>query len=169
MEHFIMFDLSMTTPPLVAPSTSEQRLLILVDRAGVKSGAIHKVTVGPASPPASVIWMWVVTPGAVVSWGALLAEPGDRTRLLLAALGERMEEARRCIAPLQRACALAEIPCQTHIVHGAVIESVVRLARTEPVDQVLLLATDGTLYDQPGAALGSALAQRLPMAVRVLE
>lgn len=164
-----MFDLSMTTPHLVTPPATGQRLLILVDRAGVKNGAMHKVIVGPASPPASITWMWVVTPGAVVSWGALLAEPGDRTRLLLVALGERMEEARRYLSPLQRACASAEIPCRTHVVHGAIAESVVRLARTEPVDQVLLLATGGMLYDQPGGALGSALAQRLPIPVRVWE
>lgn len=162
-----MIDLTWTTHRFVSPPVAQQRVLVLVDRASADVRLLKQLL--PAQPPAAVVWLWVVTPGAVVSWGALLAESGDRTRLLLAALGERMEEARRSMTPLQVACQRADLRCQTHILHGAVAESVVRLARSEAVEQVLLAATGGTLYGQPAQELAATLARRLSVPVGLLE
>lgn len=164
-----MLDLTWTTHRFVSPPVAKQRVLVLVDRASADITLLDKLAPAAALPPSSVVWLWVVTPGAVVSWGALLAESGDRTRLLLSALGERMEEARRYVTPLQMACQRAEIPCQTHILHGAVAESVVRLARGEAVEQVLLAASGGALYGQPSQELASSLAKRLSVPVGLLE
>jgi hypothetical protein len=88
---------------------------------------------------------------------------------MLAALGERMEEARRYLTPIQRACAVANLPCQIHILHGAVAESVVRLARAEQVDQILLPAADGALYGSSPQELAMTLAQRLAIPVGILD
>src|SRR4051812_42274618 len=124
-----MIDLTWTTHRFASPSSAKRRVLVLVDQASADARLIRKVAPVDALPPASIVWLWVVTPGAVVSWGALLSESGDRTRILLSALSERMEEARRYMTPLQVASNSANIPCQTHILHGTVTESVVRLAR----------------------------------------
>jgi hypothetical protein len=164
-----MLDLSWTTHRFVSPPTAQRRVLVLVDRASADARILAKLAPATDVPPAALIWLWVVTPGAVVSWGALLAESGDRTRILLSALSERMEEARRYMTPLQRACTIAEIPCQTHILHGAVIESVVRLARGEEVEQVLLAANGGSLYGQPPQELAATLSRRMPVPVGILE
>ena len=48
------------------------------------------------------------------------------------------------MAPLHRACAAANIPCETHAVHGAIVESVIRVAQNlsslgfAPQDQRLI-------------------------------
>ncbi len=164
-----MIDLSWTTHRFVSPPAAQQRILVLIDRDSAHLRILKKLAPTTAQPPASIVWLWVVTPGAVVSWGALLAESGDRTRLLLSALGERMEEARRYMTPLQRACVSAEIPWQTHVLHGAVAESVVRLARNEAPDHVLLATSGDTLYGQPAQELASTLARRLTVPVGILE
>jgi hypothetical protein len=104
------------------PSTAGRRVLVLVDRASAYTRLVAELAPAGEMPPSSIVWLWVVTPGAVVSWGALFAESGDRTRMLLSALNERMEEARRFMTPLQRACHIEGIPCQSHILHGAVLE-----------------------------------------------
>ncbi len=163
-----MIDLSWTTHRFVSPPTAQRRVLVLVDRNSADARLLHKLASPNDIPPAAVIWLWVVTPSAVVSWGALLAESGDRTRILLSALSERMEEARRFLTPLQRACNAADVPCQTHVLHGAVGESVVRLARGEEVEQVLLAGTDGTIYGQAPQELAASLAQRLSVPVSIL-
>lgn len=164
-----MIDLTWTTQRFVCPPASQRRVLMLVDRASADVRILQKLAPANALPPSSVIWLWVVTPSAVVSWGALLAESGDRTRLVLAALGERIEEARKYLTPIQRACVTAEIPFQIHILHGAVAESVVRLARGEEVEQVLIPNADGGIYGQAPQELATALARRLTVPVGLLE
>jgi hypothetical protein len=164
-----MIDLTWTTHRFVSPSTAQRRVLVLVDRATADPRLLGKLVPTPTQSPAAIIWLWVVTPGAVVSWGALMAESGDRTRILLSALGERMEEARRYMTPLQYACNNADIPCQTHILHGAVTESVVRLARGESVEQVLLATANHAIYGQPSQDLASSLVRRLAVPVGILE
>ena len=72
------------------------------------------------------------------------------------------------MTPLQRACYLADVPCQTHVLHGAVVESVVRLARGEGVEQVLLATADGALYGQSSQDLTKSLTQRLTIPVGIL-
>jgi hypothetical protein len=98
-----------------------------------------------------------------------MAESGDRTRILLSALGERMEEARRYMTPLQVAANRADIPCQTHVLHGTVVESVVRLARGEAIEQLLLASAQGSLYGQPPQELAATLSQRLAVPVGIVE
>lgn len=164
-----MIDLSWTTHRFVSPATAQRRVLVVVDRASADARLLEKLVPTNDVPPAAIVWLWVVTPGAVVSWGALLAESGDRTRILLSALTERMEEARRYVTPLQRACNLAEIPCQTHVLHGAVAESVVRLARGEEAESVLLATVDGSIYGQPAQELAATLTRRLALPVGILE
>ena len=164
-----MIDLTWTTHRFVSPPAAQRRVMVLVDRASADVRVLGKIAPTSALPPASIVWLWVVTPGSVVSWGALLAESGDRTRLLLSALGERMEEARRYMTPLQRACVSAEIPCQTHVLHGAVAESVVRLARSEAVEQVLLATNGDTIYGQLPQELAATLTNRLTVPVGILE
>ena len=163
-----MIDLTWTTHRFVSPPAAQQRVLVLVDRASADMRLLAKLAPATALPPSAIVWLWVVTPGAVVSWGALLAESGDRTRILLSALTERMEEARRYMTPLQHACNRANIPCQTHVLHGAVAESVVRLARGEEVEQVLLATTGGDIYGQPSQELASSLGRRLTIPVGIL-
>ena len=164
-----MIDLSWTTQRFDSPPTAQRRVLVVVDRNSADARLMPKLAPRTDLPPAAVIWLWVVTPGAVVSWGALLAESGDRTRLLLSALSERMEEARRFLTPLQRACHVADVPCQTHILHGTVVESAVRLAGSEQVDQVLLATADGAIYEQSSQDLATTLAKRLTVPVGILE
>jgi len=163
-----MIDLTWTTHRFASPSSAKRRVLVLVDQASADARLIRKVAPVDALPPASIVWLWVVTPGAVVSWGALLSESGDRTRILLSALSERMEEARRYMTPLQVASNSANIPCQTHILHGTVTESVVCLARGEGVEQALLAASSGSLYGQPAQELASTLARRLTVPVGII-
>lgn len=164
-----MIDLTWTTQRFVSPSVAQKRVMVVVDRDSANWRLVEKLAPPAAVPPATIVWLWVVTPSAVVSWGALMAEHGDRTRLLLAALGERMEEARRCMTPLQQACNRIEIPCQTHILHGTVAESAVRLARGEAVDQVLLASVGESIYGQPTQELAATLSQRLTMPVGIFE
>lgn len=163
-----MIDLSWTTNHFVSPSAAQQRVLVLVDQASADPQLLKKLAPATALPPASIVWLWVVTPGAVVSWGALLAESGDRTRMLLAALTERMAEARRYLTPLQHACNFANISCETHVLHGPVDESVVRLARSEDVEQVLLAKQGNHLYGQPAQALAATLTRRLTIPVGIV-
>jgi len=164
-----MLDLAWTTQRFVSPPAAQRRVLVLVDRATADLRLLAQIAPATALPPASVIWLWVVTPSTVVSWGALLADSGDCTRMMLVALGERMEEARRYMMPLRHACAVADIPCQVHILHGTVAESVVRLARGEAVEQVLLPSADGLIYGQPTQELAMMLARRLTVPVGILE
>jgi len=168
-ERVLMIDLTWTTHRFAALPTAKRRVLVLVDQDSADSSLVCKVAPLSALPPASIIWLWVVTPVAVVSWGALLAESGGRTRILLSALSERMEEARRYMTPLQVVSNNAAIPCQTHILHGTVTESVVRLARGEGVEQTLLATAGGSLYGQPAQELATTLARRLTIPVGVLE
>lgn len=164
-----MIDLSWTTQRFDSPPTAQRRVLVVVDRNSADARLMQKLAPRADLPPAAVIWLWVVTPGAVVSWGALLAESGDRTHLLLSALSKRMDEARHFLTPLQRACHIADVPCQTHILHGAVVESVVRLARIELAEQVLLATADGAIYEQSSQDLATTLTQRLNMPIGILE
>src|SRR5215207_1767085 len=164
-----MIDLTWATQRFVSPSTAQRRVMVLVDRASADIRLLKQLAPTNTLPPASLVWLWVVTPGAVVSWGALMSESGDRTRMMLAALAERIEEARKYVTPLQRACAVAEISCQIHILHGAVVESIVRLARGEEVEQILIPNADGGIYGQAPQELASTLAHRLPVPVGILE
>jgi hypothetical protein len=164
-----MLDLGWMTQRFVSPPAARRRVLVLVDRASSDVRLLSKVAPNDIVPPAAIVWLWVVTPGAVVSWGALLAESGDRTRIVLSALSERMEEARRFLTPLQHQCKHATIPCQIHVLHGTVVESVVRLARGEEVEQVLLASEGGSLYGQPPQELAASLARRLALPVGILE
>jgi hypothetical protein len=80
-----------------------------------------------------------------------------------------MEEARRFLTPLQRACNMADVACQTHVLHGPVVESVVRLARSEEVEQILLASAEGAIYGRAPQELAALLAQRLTVPVGILD
>jgi hypothetical protein len=164
-----MLDLSWTIQPFVSLPLANRRVLVLVNHATAQPRLLNQLTSTTATPPAAIVLLWVVTPNSVVSWGALLAESGDRTHLLLAALSERIEEARRRMVPLQRACAVANISCETHVVHGAITESVIRVTRDEKIDQVLLPTVGGAVYGQPSQDLAMTLAKRLTVPVGTVE
>jgi hypothetical protein len=164
-----MLDLSWITQPFVSPPLANRRVLVLVNHATAQPRLLNQLTPATTTPPASIVLLWVVTPSSVVSWGALLAESGDRTHLLLAALSERIEEARRRMAPLHRACAAANIPCETHVVHGAIVDSVIRVTRDEKIDQVLLPTVGGAVYGQPSQELAATLSRRLTVPVGMVE
>ncbi len=163
-----MLDLSWTHHAFVVPPMANHRVLVLVDHATAHPRLLGQLAPTTAIPPGRVLLLWVVTPSSVVSWGALLAEPNDRTHMMLSAVSERMEEARRRLLPLQRACSASSIPCQVHIVHGSVAESVVRLARDEQVDQVLLPVAEGAIYGQSPQEFATLLSRRLTIAVGMI-
>jgi hypothetical protein len=164
-----MLDLTWNVERTTAPPVAGERLLVVVERATAHPRLLSALLPNTGPLPASVAWVWVVTPGAVVSWGALLAEPMDRTNVLMAALAERMEEARRRLLPLQRACVAASVPAQIHIVHGAAPESVVRVARECEAARVLLPTHAGTVYGQSPQELARALGRRLSCPVGLLD
>ena len=140
---------------LLDPDTARPQVLTHIEATGVK--------------PSLIVLLWVVTPGELLTWGALAAEPvADRTGAMLAALGERMARARRRLAPLQWACQRAEIPVQVQIAHGTVMESLVKAVHDARIDRVIVPAHDEVVRGQPARPLVEALARRLTCAVELL-
>ena len=92
--------------PAVVPLTgaSGPRVLVLLDPDTARPQVLTHIEATGVTP-SLIVLLWVVTPGELLTWGALAAEPvADRTGAMLAALGERMARARRRLAPLQWAC-----------------------------------------------------------------
>ncbi len=143
------------------------RVLVLVDRITAHPRLFPRLQ--QRFPHSEITLLWVVTPSAVLTWGALLAEPvEERTHAMLAALGERMEEGQRRLAPLQRAALAAGLRLKTSVVHGALAETLVRVARAERIDQVLI-PTGSDYHGQPPAELVGQVRRRLTCAVDTLD
>ena len=162
-----MLDLvrSVTQPQGTLPLPT--RILVLVDRITAHPRLFARLQQN--FPHSHITLLWVVTPSAVLTWGALLAEPvEERTHAMLAALGERMEEAQRRLAPLQRAATAAGLRLRTTVVHGALAETLVRVARAEHIDHVLI-PTGSDYPGQPLPELISQMRRRLPCPVETLD
>ncbi len=157
-----------TPAPLPTPSTTGPRVLILLDPDTARAQVItHIQATGPQ--PGLIVLLWVVTPSELLTWGALAAEPvTDRTGAMLAALGERMAAARRRLAPLQWACQRADIPVQVQIMHGTVTESLVKSARADHIDRVIIPTHDGVVRGQPARPLLHTLTQQLACPVELV-
>ncbi len=163
-----MLDLSYVAHRVKCPPAEGQRVLVLVDPHATRPAWV-KAWLTDHGTPVDVTLLWVVTPSALITWGALSAEPVERTSVLLAALGERMAQAHRKLVPLRQACLAAQIPCTLQVVHGPVVESVARLAAALCVDQVLLPPTTGSGYGHAPAELAAILARQIACPVILLD
>lgn len=153
---------------LPAPVVSGPTVMILLDPETAHPRVLaHVQATGPQ--PGQIVLLWVVTPGELLTWGALAAEPAtDRTPAMLAALYERMAAARRRLAPLQWACQRAGLPVQVQIVHGTVVAAIVKAARAEQVDRIVIPMHDGAVRGQPARPLADALARQVVCPVELV-
>lgn len=157
---------SMTVPQGTA--APPLRVLIPVDRVTAHPRLLARVQAD--LPHSELVLVWIVTPSAVLTWGALLAEPvEERSRVMLAALGERMDEARRRLDPLQRAAHATGLKVRTQVVHGATAEMLVRVARAEQAGRVLIPSNGGDLYGHPPQELAMLMRRRLTCPVDTLD
>jgi hypothetical protein len=163
-----MLDLSYVAQRTQCPPAVDRRVLVLVDPISTHPGWV-KEWLARHGAPAEVALLWVVTPGSLITWGALAAEPVERASVLLAALGERFEQARRRMNPLVQVYAAAKIPTETRVVHGPLIESVVRCAAELQVDHVLLPPVTGSGYGHAPAELAANLARQISCPVVQLD
>jgi hypothetical protein len=163
-----MLDFSYVAHRVQCPPAEGRRVLVLVDPHATQPSWV-KAWLHAHGTPLEVSLLWVVTPSALMTWGALSADPMERTSVLLAALGERMERAHRKMAPLRQAYHAAQIPCTLQVVHGPVVESVARIAAEACADQVLLPPTTGTGYGHAPAELAALLARQIACPVVLLD
>lgn len=161
-----MLDVTWTVAPSPLPRATGEYVMILVDR----TTAHPRLLVPFRNSSARVLLLWIVTPSAIMNWSALLSDPLEaRTSTMMAALGDRMEAARRRLTPLQRAATAEGIDLHVRIAHGALVETAARIAREEQVQRLLIPQTWGEVGGVPQGNLLDNLSQRLRCSVESFD